>query len=64
MKDNDDKAEQRAKLIRKLQEDNKDPLTPAEIRQQVTSYIAAEMDGYPLEKIEEYMNKNYGEIPS
>ena len=42
MKDDDYKAEQRAKLIRKLQEDNKDPLNSAEIRRQVTSYIATE----------------------
>ncbi len=54
----------RAELIRQLQEENKEPMSPAEIREQMASYIASNMDGYPREKIDEYLNENYGEIPT
>ncbi len=55
-------AKVRKKLIRRLQEEAKEPMTAAEIREQVASYITAEMDDYPREKVDEYLDKNYGKI--
>ncbi len=45
-------------------EQAKTKLTPSQIREQMASYIASEMDDYPREKIDEYLLKNYGEISS
>lgn len=57
----DDQAALREKVIKRLQEEAQTPLSPSEIREQMASYIASEMDDYPRSKIDEYLNKNYGE---
>lgn len=57
----DDQAEVRKKLISRLINESRKPLTAIEIRRQKASYIASHIDGYSIEKAKRYLDENYGE---
>ena len=59
--ENDEKATLRAEVIRRLEEEAKISLSPSEMREQMASYIESEMKDCPRKRIDEFLNKNYGE---